>query len=62
MAVLGTIYGTLTGVDDWPAYWAYVALGLVSWNTLATPSPPAAPFSNAPASACSTNPCPSAWW
>ena len=36
MAVLGTIYGTLTGVDDWPAYWAYVALGLVSWNTLAT--------------------------
>ena len=36
MAVLGTIYGTLTGVEDWPAYWAYVALGLVSWNTLAT--------------------------
>ena len=36
MAVLGTIYGTLTGVDDWSAYWVYVALGLVSWNTLAT--------------------------
>jgi ABC-type polysaccharide/polyol phosphate export permease len=35
MAVLGTIYGTLTGVDDWSAYWVYVALGLVSWNTLA---------------------------
>lgn len=36
MAVLGTIYGTLTGVDDWNSYWVYVALGLVSWNTLAT--------------------------
>ena len=36
MAVLGTIYGTLTGVDDWSAYWVYVALGLVSWNTLAS--------------------------
>ena len=36
MAVLGTIYGTITGVNDWSAYWVYVALGLVSWNTLAT--------------------------
>ena len=36
MSVLGTIYGTLTGVDDWSAYWVYVALGIVSWNTLAT--------------------------
>lgn len=36
MAVLGTIYGTLTDVEDWPAYWTYIALGLVSWNTLAT--------------------------
>ena len=36
MAVLGTIYGTLTGIDDWSAYWVYVALGLVSWNTLST--------------------------
>ena len=36
MAVLGTIYGTLTGVNDWSAYWVYVALGLVSWNTLAS--------------------------
>ena len=36
MAVLGTIYGTITGVDDWSAYWVYVALGLVSWNTLAS--------------------------
>jgi lipopolysaccharide transport system permease protein len=36
MVVLGTIYGTLTGVDDWSAYWVYVALGLVSWNTLST--------------------------
>lgn len=36
MAVLGTIYGTLTNVEDWSAYWVYVALGLVSWNTLAT--------------------------
>lgn len=35
MAVLGSIYGTITAVDDWPAYWVYVALGLVSWNTLA---------------------------
>ncbi|MBM5799992.1 MAG: hypothetical protein FJ077_03945 [Cyanobacteria bacterium K_DeepCast_35m_m2_023] len=34
-AVLGGIYGTLTRVADWPAYWAYVALGLVGWNTLA---------------------------
>ena len=40
MAVLGTIYGTLTGVEDWPAYWAYVALGLVSCCLLYTsPSP-----------------------
>ena len=36
MSVLGTIYGTLTRVDDWSAYWVYVALGIVSWNTLAT--------------------------
>ena len=36
MAVLGTIYGTLTAVEDWSAYWVYVALGLVSWNTLAS--------------------------
>ena len=35
MTVLGTIYGTLTGIDDWSAYWVYVALGIVSWNTLA---------------------------
>jgi lipopolysaccharide transport system permease protein len=36
MSVLGTIYGTLTGVEDWSSYWVYVALGIVSWNTLAT--------------------------
>jgi len=36
MSVLGTIYGTLTGVVDWSAYWIYVALGIVSWNTLAS--------------------------
>lgn len=36
MSVLGTIYGTLTGVEDWSSYWIYVALGIVSWNTLAT--------------------------
>ncbi len=36
MSVLGTIYGTLTRVEDWSAYWVYVALGIVSWNTLAT--------------------------
>ncbi|MCP9943206.1 hypothetical protein KBY70_12495 [Cyanobium sp. ATX 6E8] len=35
VAVLGTIYGTLTRVPDWPAYWIYVALGMVSWSTLA---------------------------
>ena len=35
VAVLGTIYGTITRVNDWPAYWVYVALGLVSWSTLA---------------------------
>ncbi len=36
MTVLGTIYGTITAVEDWSAYWVYVAVGLVSWNTLAT--------------------------
>ncbi|HGY5550239.1 MAG: ABC transporter permease [Prochlorococcus sp.] len=36
MAVLGSIYGTITGVEDWSAYWIYVAIGLVSWNTLAS--------------------------
>jgi ABC-type polysaccharide/polyol phosphate export permease len=36
MAVLGSIYGTITGVSDWSRYWVYVALGLVSWNALAT--------------------------
>ena len=36
MAVLGSIYGTITGITDWSRYWVYVALGLVSWNTLAT--------------------------
>lgn len=35
MAVLGTIYGKITGVEDWSTYWIYVAIGLVSWNTLA---------------------------
>ena len=36
MAVLGTIYGTITAVENWSAYWVYVAVGLVSWNTLST--------------------------
>ena len=36
LSVLGTIYGTLTGVEDWSSYLVYVALGIVSWNTLAT--------------------------
>ena len=35
MAVLGSIYGKITGVEDWSTYWIYVAIGLVSWNTLA---------------------------
>lgn len=35
VAVLGTIYGTLTRVPSWPTYWIYVALGMVSWSTLA---------------------------
>lgn len=34
LVVLGTVYGTLTSVKDWPQYWSYVALGLVSWNAL----------------------------
>lgn len=36
LSVLGTIYGTLTGVEDWSSYLVYVALGIVSWNTLST--------------------------
>lgn len=36
MAVLGGIYGRITAVSDWPSYWVYVALGLVSWNSLAS--------------------------
>lgn len=36
IGVLGTIYGTLTAVQDWSAYMIYLALGVVSWNTLAT--------------------------
>ena len=36
MTVLGSIYGTITGVTDWSRYWVYVSVGLVTWNTLAT--------------------------
>ena len=36
LSVLGTIYGTLTSVEDWSSYLVYVALGIVSWNTLST--------------------------
>lgn len=35
LLVLGSIYGTLTRVSDWPAYWVYAGMGLLSWSTLA---------------------------
>ncbi|QEY32419.1 hypothetical protein EVJ50_09515 [Synechococcus sp. RSCCF101] len=35
-AILGTIYGNLTGIRDWPSYAVYVAVGLIAWNTLST--------------------------
>lgn len=34
--VLGAIYGTITQVTDWRHYAAYVATGLIAWNTLST--------------------------
>lgn len=34
LLVLGTIYGALTRVTDWPAYWVYAGVGLLSWSTL----------------------------
>jgi lipopolysaccharide transport system permease protein len=34
LLVLGSIYGALTRVADWPAYWVYAGVGLLSWSTL----------------------------